>query len=106
MTKTTPTATDTEANDSVIITKTECHRVDYFYEFELDAEKLAEIYPEHDEQHLAQLMDDIRTGAIPVEAIIADAAVAHVEIPWKSDGEEVLTLGNEDFKKTYGISDD
>ena len=106
MANTTPISAGSDANDSVIITKTERHHVDYFYEFELDAKKLAEIYPGHDEEHLTHLMDDIRTGAIPVEAIISDASVASVEIPWKSDGEEVLTLGSEDFEKTYGISDE
>lgn len=91
---------------SVIITKTERHQVDYFYEFELDANKLAEIYPDYDEEHLAQLMSDIKSGAVPVEAILADAADAHVEIPWASDGEDIVTLQNGDFDKTYGISED
>ena len=91
---------------SVIITKTERHQVDYFFEFELDANKLAEIYPEHDEDHLAQLMDDIKSGIVPVEAILADATDANVDIPWASDGEDVLTLKSGHFDQTFGISDD
>ena len=99
-------STSSELYESIIITKTERHQGDYFYEFELDANKLAEIYPEYDEEHLAQLIADLRTGAIPVEAIIADALDANVDIAWESDGERVLTLRNGDFEKTYGINDD
>lgn len=99
-------STGSELYESIIITKTERHQVDFFYEFELDANKLAEIYPEYDEEHLAQLMADLRTGVIPVEAIIADAIDANVAIAWESDGQHVLTLKNGDFEKTYGINDE
>ncbi|MEN9879748.1 MAG: hypothetical protein RIQ55_394 [Pseudomonadota bacterium] len=99
-------STGSELYESIIITKTERHQVDFFYEFELDANKLAEIYPEYDEDHLAQLMADLRTGVIPVEAIIADASDANVDIAWESDGQKVLSLKNGDFEKTYGINDE
>lgn len=101
-----PDSTGPDPTISVILTKTERHQVDYFFEFELDANKLAEIYPEHDEDHLAQLMDDIKSGVVPVEAILADAADENVDIPWASDGEDVLTLKSGLFDKTFGISED
>ena len=106
MTTPKPNSATSALTDSIIITKTERHQVDYFYEFELDANKLAEIYPDYDEAHLSQLMDDLRAGAIPVEAILEDASDANVEILWNSDGEDVLTLKQGLFDRTYGISDD
>ena len=38
------------------ITKVEHHQVDYYYDYDLDEDKLAEIYPDADEMEIRLMM--------------------------------------------------
>lgn len=92
--------------EPIVITKTEHHRVSYFYEFALDLDKLGEIYPDHEVDDLVQLMDDIKTGAVPVEAIFSDAWERGVEIEWNGTGEDAWTFRKGGYDETFEIKND
>lgn len=90
----------------IVITKTEHHQVSYFYEFALDIDKLREIYPDYGDEHLAELMDDIRDGSMPIEGVLEDAWHNGVEILWDGVGEDAWTFRKGGYDETYGLKDD
>jgi hypothetical protein len=85
------------------ITKTEHHSVNWHYNYELDADKLQEIYPDSSDEEIAQLMKDLGEGNANIDDVISDAWDNDVEIEWEFDYDDVWTDRKGGYDITYDI---
>lgn len=67
----------------VSVVKSEWHQVERRYGIEIDADTLAEIYPDLDDDGIADRMAELESGNLDVEDVINDALDADVELNWE-----------------------
>jgi hypothetical protein len=90
----------------VTIVKHEWHQVDSQFAFELTEELLAEIYPDLDEDEIAEKLIQIETGQIEVEEIVNDADDADVHIEWDRQHDDWWTERKGGYDLTYELGDE
>ena len=90
----------------VTLVKHEWHQVDRMYAFELDEDLLSEIYPDLDEDAIAEKMQQITDGEIDFEDVINDAYENDVEIEWEFQAEDCWTDRKGGYEVTYELGDD
>ena len=90
----------------VTLVKHEWHQVDSQFAFELDIDKLAEIYPDLKKKELKQLMKQIENGEADVETIINDAWENDVEIEWDRQYDDWWTDRKGGYDIDYELIED
>ena len=90
----------------VTIVKHEWHSVDRQYAIELDADLLSEIYPDLDEDEIAQKLIDIESGEESVDQVMEDAFENDVEIEWDFQYDDCWTDRKGGYDVTYELGDE
>ena len=90
----------------VTIVKHEWHQHDRQYAIELDEALLSEIYPDLDEDEIAQKLADIESGEETVDQIIEDAYDNDVEIEWDFQYDDCWTDRKGGYDVTYELGDE
>jgi hypothetical protein len=90
----------------VTVVKHEWHQTDRMYAYELDEDTLSEIYPDLDEEEIAQKLKDIENGEIDVEEVMNDAWDNDVEIEWDFQEEDCWTDRKGGYDITYELGDE
>ena len=90
----------------VTIVKHEWHQHDRQYAIELHADLLSEIYPDLDEDEIAQKLADIESGEETVDQIIEDAYENDVEIEWDFQYDDCWTDRKGGYDVTYELGDE
>ena len=89
----------------VTIVKHEWHQVDSKYVYELDIEKLGEIYPDLSKKELKQKMKDIVSGEVDIDEVITEAEDNNVDIDWEHDDDDWWTSRKGGFEVTFDVVD-
>lgn len=90
----------------VTIVKHEWHQHDRQYAIELDADLLSEIYPDLDEDEVAQKLADIESGEVDYEEVFNDAMENDVEIEWDFQYDDCWTERKGGYEVTYELGDE
>jgi len=90
----------------VTLVKHEWHSVDSQFAYELDLDKLAEIYPDLDESELEQRLSEIESGDFDIDQLIEDAWENDVEIDWERQYDDMYTDRKGGYEVTYELGDD
>jgi hypothetical protein len=90
----------------VTIVKHEWHQHDRQYAIELDEALLSEIYPDLDEDEIAQKLADIESGDESVDQVIEDAYENDVEIEWDFQYDDCWTDRKGGYDVTYELGDE
>lgn len=90
----------------VTIVKHEWHQHDRQYAIELDEALLSEIYPDLDEDEIAQKLADIESGEVDYEEVINDAYENDVEIEWEFQYDDCWTDRKGGYDVTYELGDE
>jgi len=90
----------------VTIVKHEWHQHDRQYAIELDEALLSEIYPDLDEDEIAQKLADIESGEVDYEEVISDAYDNDVEIEWDFQYDDCWTDRKGGYEVTYELGDE
>lgn len=89
----------------VTLVKHEWHQVDAQFAFEMDAEKLSEIYPDLDDDEIQAKLQEIADGEVSVEELINDAWENDVEIEWDRQYDDWWTDRKGGYEVTYELGD-
>lgn len=90
----------------VTIVKHEWHSHDRQYAIELDADLLSEIYPDLDEDEIAEKLGQIENGEIDVEEIVNDAWENNVDIDWDFQYDDCYSDRKGGYDVTYELGDE
>lgn len=90
----------------VTVVKHEWHQVDSQFELEFDAELLSEIYPDHSEEEINQLLNDIENGDADIDTIVIDAMDNNIDLEWDPVYDDWWTHRKGGFDITYEVKDD
>ena len=90
----------------VTIVKHEWHSHDRQYAIELDEALLSEIYPDLDEDEIAQKLADIESGEESVDQVMEDAFENDVEIEWDFQYDDCWTDRKGGYEVTYELGDE
>jgi predicted Zn-ribbon and HTH transcriptional regulator len=90
----------------VTIVKHEWHSHDRQYAIELDESLLSEIYPDLDEDEIAQKLADIESGEVDYEEVINDAYDNDVDIEWEFQYDDCWTDRKGGYDVTYELGDE
>jgi hypothetical protein len=90
----------------VTIVKHEWHQHDRQYAIEIDEDLLSEIYPDLDEDEIAQKLADIESGEIDYEEVLDDASNNDVEIEWEFQYDDCWTDRKGGYDVTYELGDE
>ncbi len=85
------------------ITKIEHHSVNWHYKYEIDEEKLAEIYPDLTEEEITQLLKNLESGDASLEDVINEAWENSIEMEWEFDYDDVWTDRKGGYDITYEV---
>jgi hypothetical protein len=88
----------------VQVVKSEWHQVEKRYSFEIDESILAEIYPDKDEDEIAELLNQIENGEVDLDEIIGDADNEGVDLDWEwMDEDDWWTDRKGGYEVTYSL---
>jgi hypothetical protein len=90
----------------VTLVKHEWHQVDCQYAIEIDEDILAEIYPDLDEEEIAQKLQELADGEIDVEDIVNDAYENDVDLDWEHQYDDNWTMRKGGYDVTYELGDE
>jgi predicted Zn-ribbon and HTH transcriptional regulator len=90
----------------VTIVKHEWHQVDSQFALEIDESILSEIYPDLDEDEIAEKLKQIEEGEIDVEEIVNDAWENDVELEWDRQYDDWWTDRKGGYEVTYELGDE
>lgn len=90
----------------VTVVKHEWHQVDCQYAIELDEDILSEIYPDMDEDEIANLLKQIEEGEVDIEDIINEAWENDVDIEWEHQYDDNWTMRKGGYDVTYELGDE
>jgi hypothetical protein len=90
----------------VTIVKHEWHQHDRQYAIEVNEALLSEIYPDLDEDEIAQKLADIESGEIDYEEVLDDANENDVEIEWEFQYDDCWTDRKGGYDVTYELGDE
>lgn len=89
----------------VTVVKHEWHQHDRQYAIEIDEALLSEIYPDLDEDEIAQKLADIEAGEIDYEEVLDDANENDVDIEWEFQYDDCWTDRKGGYDVTYELGD-
>ncbi len=89
----------------VTLVKHEWHQHDRQYAFELDESLLSEIYPDLDEDEIAEKLQQVEDGEIDVDEIVNDAYENDVDIDWDFQYDDCWTDRKGGYDVTYELGD-
>jgi hypothetical protein len=88
----------------VQVVKSEWHQVEKRYSFEIDESILAEIYPDKDEDEIAELLNQIENGEVDLDDVIGDAYNEGVDLDWEwLDEDDWWTDRKGGYEVTYSL---
>jgi hypothetical protein len=88
----------------VQVVKSEWHQVEKRYSFEIDESILAEIYPDKDEDEIAELLNQIENGEADLDEIIGDADNEGVDLDCEwMDEDDWWTDRKGGYEVTYSL---
>jgi hypothetical protein len=90
----------------VTIVKHEWHQHDRQYAIEIDEALLGEIYPDLDEDEIAQKLADLEAGEIDYEEVLDDANENDVDIEWEFQYDDCWTDRKGGYDVTYELGDE
>jgi len=90
----------------VTIVKHEWHSHDRQYAIELDESLLGEIYPDLDENEIAEKLQQIADGEVDPDEIFSDAYDNDVEIEWDFQYDDCWTDRKGGYDVTYELGDE
>ena len=90
----------------VTLVKHEWHQHDRQYTLEIDEDLLSEIYPDLDEDEIADKLQAIETGYTDIEEIINDAYDNDVDIEWEFQYDDCWTDRKGGYEVTYELGDE
>lgn len=90
----------------VTVVKHEWHQVDSQFELEFDSALLSEIYPDHSEEEIEQLLADIENGDADIDTIVIDAMDNDVELEWNHVDDDWWTHRKGGYDVTYEVNDE
>ena len=90
----------------VTVVKHEWHQCDVQYAIELDESLLSEIYPDMDEDEIAQLLERIENGDVDIDEVLDDAVNNDVEIEWEHQYDDMWTMRKGGYDISYEIGDE
>lgn len=90
----------------VTLVKHEWHQVDAQFAFELDEDKLSEIYPDLDENEITNLMKQIENDEIDIDTLINEALENDVEIEWERQYDDWWTDRKGGYEVTFELGDE
>ena len=90
----------------VTLVKHEWHQVDVQYAIEIDEDVLSEIYPDLDEDEIADKLQQLADGEIDVEDIVNDAYENDVELEWDHQYDDMWTMRKGGYEVTYDVGDE
>jgi hypothetical protein len=90
----------------VTIVKHEWHQHDRQYAIEIDEALLSEIYPDLDEDEIAEKLKQIVDGEVDYEDVINDAYENDVEIEWEFQYDDCWTDRKGGYDVTYELGDE
>lgn len=90
----------------VTVVKHEWHQHDRQYAVEIDESLLSEIYPDLDEDEIAEKLQQIADGEIDYEEVINEAYENDVEIEWEFQYDDCWTDRKGGYDVTYELGDD
>lgn len=90
----------------VTIVKHEWHSTDRQYTYELDEDTLSEIYPDMDEDEIANLLEQLENGEADIEDIINEAWNNDVELDWEFQYDDCWTDRKGGYEVTYEYGDE
>lgn len=87
----------------VQVIKSEWHSVEKRYAAEIDEDTLSKIYPDADEDEIAQVMANLESGDLSIETVIEDAGW-DVDIDWEwLDEDDWWTDRKGGYEVTYEV---
>lgn len=87
----------------VQVIKSEWHSVEKRYAAEIDEDTLSKIYPDADEDEIAQMMANLESGDLSIETVIEDAGW-DVDIDWEwLDEDDWWTDRKGGYEVTYEV---
>jgi predicted RNA-binding Zn-ribbon protein involved in translation (DUF1610 family) len=89
----------------VVLVKHEWHQVDSQFAYELDIDKLAEIYPDMKKRELNKLFKEIANGEYDIDQLMSDAWDNDVEIDWDRQRDDWWTDRKGGYEITYEYGD-
>ena len=89
----------------VTVVKHEWHQHDRQYAIEIDEALLSEIYPDLDEDEIAQKLADLEAGEIDYEEVLDDANENDVDIEWEFQYDDCWTDRKGGYEITYELGD-
>jgi hypothetical protein len=88
----------------VQVVKSEWHQVEKRYSFDVDESILSEIYPDKDEDEIAELLNQIENGEVDIDEIIGDADNEGVDLDWQwMDEDDWWTDRKGGYEVTYSL---
>lgn len=90
----------------VTLVKHEWHQVDSQFALELDESLLSEIYPDLDEDEIADLLKQIENGEVSVDEIVEAAYDNDVELDWDRQYDDFWTDRKGGYDITYELGDE
>lgn len=90
----------------VTVVKHEWHQVDSQFELEFDSALLSEIYPDHSEEEIEQLLTDLENGDADIDTIVIDAMDNDVELEWNHVDDDWWTHRKGGYDVTYEVNDE
>jgi hypothetical protein len=90
----------------VTVVKSEWHQVEKRYGIEIDADTLSEIYPDLNEDEIAEKLRQIEEGEIDFEEIVADGWENDVDLDWDYlNDDDWWTDRKGGYDITYSVED-
>jgi hypothetical protein len=87
----------------VQVIKSEWHSVEKRYSAEIDEDTLSKIYPDADEDEIAQMLANLESGDLSIETVIEDAGW-DVDIDWEwLDEDDWWTDRKGGYEITYEV---
>jgi len=90
----------------VTIVKHEWHQTDVMYAIEIDEDLLQEIYPDMEEEEIANLLKQLADGDMDVEEVVNDAYENDVELDWEHQEDDMWTMRKGGYDVTYELGDE
>jgi hypothetical protein len=88
----------------VTVVKSEWHQVEKRYGFLIDEEILSEIYPDLDDEEIAELLTNLESGEADIDDIINDSWDAGVDLDWEwLDEDDWWTDRKGGYEVTYKV---
>lgn len=90
----------------VTLVKHEWHQVDSQFALELDENLLSEIYPDLDEDEIANMLEQIANGDVSVDEVVEAAYENDVELEWDRQYDDWWTDRKGGYDVTYELGDE